>query len=500
MSSRKKNFFQAFVDLAKLAEKDYANKNTDAPIIKKEIDNALFIVKKSEEAILDLKAQEETLDTEYRKILQILRSNNSSSDEKKKAYLKYENRLIEICRQYFTNRFFATAILIGSGKRSSVSQKNYTNPFDARIDKVFFTKKNSGGKRSDAMNIYSMLYSENMDVLGSMSSYALLYSDIWKIFIKEWDFHIGEITKYIDEEIIKSRKNKTPSDFVTLVNVAYPEFDSTFRTRGPAKHPMDAFMRCSSYENKANMLLELIKDKKSDPEGVSEYIKKIIAFEKKYAMRHPDYTTAYNKYYQIMYDLIAEEGSLSLFTLFDQVFSIKDNINEPWSPLTDRSSIREKHIQYLIEHNVNLNLEEGIIGLRLIQIPGFASLIGFKDKTQALDYFMSKGYVINDPTAMYFLCIDNHDIPMIKFLINKIGVQWEDNYPLRAALFYGNLRVCWMIYDAYGDDESIAEKEIEYLLKYKTIPDMKPVIESAKKMYLTIQETKKYAKKTKEKV
>ncbi len=499
ITSGKRNFFEDFEELAKWAKKDYSGKDffakdNDAPNIKKAIDNLLLVIKESEESILNLRAHEEDLDTEYRQILQIIRSTKSSSEEKKEAYLKYADRLRMICRHYFTNRFFGTAILVGSGKRKESKQQEYFNLFDDKIDKLFFTKKSSENKRSDAVNIYNMLSSNYMETLGVISQYALLYSDIWKIFAKEWDFHIAEITKYVDDSLITAhRSNKSPSEFVELVNKDYPKFDNSFDEKGPVKHPMDAFMRCTVDEEKAKMLLELIQDKESDTEGVSEYIKKIITFEKKYIVSHSDYKPGYRRYYQIMYDLVVKDGSFHLFKLFDKVFSIKDTIKEPWSPLTDSSPIRYNCIQYLIDHDVNLNLEKGILGLRVMQIPKISSMLGFKKKMDAMEYLMSKGYVIQNPATMYFVCIDRHDISMVKFLIEKAGVKWDENYPLRTALFYGNLRICWMIYDAYGEDQSIADTEIARIATMKAIPDIESEIEFAKEMNRTIQEKKRYA-------
>lgn len=498
ITSGKRNFFEEFSELAKWANKDYSgkdffSKDIDAPNIKKTIDTIISIVKESEETILKLRARENDLDSEYRQILQVVRSTKSTFDEKKEAYLKYSDRLKLICKNYFTNRFFATMILVGSGKRSSSPQKGYINPFDDKIDKLFFSKKTSETNRSDAMHIYNMLYSDYMEELNIISQYALLYSDIWKIFIKEWDFHIGEITKYVDDSIITShRSNKSPSEFVDLVNKEYPVFDSAFHEKGSIKHPMDAFMRCSIDEDKARMLLELIQDNDTDPEGVEKYIKSIITFEKSYMESHPEYKSGYTKYYQIMYDLVAKDGSFSLFTLFDKVFSIKDVIKEPWSPLTDASPIRGKHIKYLIDQGVNLNLEKGILGIRILQIPKISSMLGFKKKSEAIEYLISKGYSIQDPSSMYLICIDHRDVSMIKFLIEKVGVEWDDNYPLRAALFYGNPRFCWMIYDAYKDS-SVADEEIHHIANLGLIPDMEQEVEAAKIMELTIQEKKKYA-------
>ena len=457
-SSATKDFLRNFNNLSNWAKKDYEGKNffareKDDRFIQKLLKTLSAIVEGNIASIENLKSSVNTNAVIYTQALKSLQEKRTTPKAKREKYEKWENLLVDICAAFYTNTFISNFLISILSKPSFPAKIEDADPFTDKVMYFFYYGKNADSHRAKAEKIYNLISQHDINIIKLMKKASSYSNDIYEIFSKEWNYHIPVIVDKFDKHFfVQNKKTQAPSDFVKLVDQEYPVLDTRFTRSGPVQFPMDLFMRTKLTEERVSMLLELITSKKSDP-NISEYIRSIIMFEKKYAKTHKSYTYKGENYIQLMYERVASTNSISAFRIFDSIFPIKDCVKNPWSPLFTIQGIKIKQVQYCIDIGVDLNKEDSIIGRRVAIDKRSCALFGYDKKSKVLLYLISKGMKITKPSIYYMIAIENRDWDLLDFIVTQEPVETSDNFPLRTALYEQNLEICWFLFDQYKNPE-----------------------------------------------
>lgn len=482
-----KDIIRNFNKLSSWGSKDYSgkeffNREHDKVFISKIVNSLDSIIKASSERIQKWDMRRNEDDENYRRILGILRAEKTSREEKKDAFSEWEAGLREACEDYFTNLFYANMVLIATDHSRKRMEINDIDPFAERVDYFFYNGTKAKEREKGARDSYNLLSLYYLDNLKDLMLYTLLNIEAWERFDLEWNHRLPEILKHVNDDLFSRYRNiKKPVEFVALVDHEYPILDTRFSKYGDVKHPLDIFMRATKVEERVSMLLELIKSKKNDSENVAKYIRSIIDYEKEYSLTHSSYRTVSDNYIQEMYNAVVRNGSFSLFKIFDSIFHIKESIKEPWSSLYTWKGIKFDHIRYLLDQEVDLNLEDGILGLRIVGDPDIKYFFGYHKKSDMLNFLVNKGLRITDITMYYLFAIENRNLDVLYFLKDKGDVTEVDDFALRAALHSGSLKMSWIIYD-FHEDKDYAKQTIWTMAELPESPGCTTAIKTAKQM------------------
>lgn len=471
-SAASTDFFRNFTNLSKWAKKDYEGKDFftrehDDKYINRLIRSLREIVEGNIHDIQYLMDTKNTTSTVYTKALKAIRENRITPKMRREYYEKWEDVAVRIFKAFYTNIFISNFLISISSSRLNPEKIEDADPFTDKVMYFFYYGKNAEKHCRTAVDISKLISRVDIEIIQKMKKASSYSCDVFSLFTVEWNEHVPAIASYMEEYSIITPKFHTPSsEFVKLVDQEYPVLDKRFSRSGPVMYPMDMFMRSKLIEDRVNMLLDLISSKKHD-DHIADYIKSIIAFEKKYAMEHKSYSYKGENYIQLMYEKIVKGGSFSAFKIFDEVFPIHSYVKNPWSPLFTINDFKSKQLTYCLSHNVDLNKEDGILGRRIAMDPKVSISLGFDTVSKALSDLMQKGMELRFPSSYYMIAIENKDWNLLNFLSGIVSVEIDNDFPLRTAIYEGNMKICWFIFERYQNEED-ALKVVRSMAKMPT--------------------------------
>lgn len=384
----------------------------------------------------------------------------------------FEVRYTEMCYNYMVYILLAQFLLVGGDSswkkgKSRARDLAFISDFDERIYRYFNQSKIADRHILLAKDFYYLLHNEKPDLLSDVIHYLKDAKGILNIFQDEWPTTLERVCSSVTISLFhRADEDNHTAIFMEAVNNKYPEEDFTIH-KGGGSNPAEIYIRYGRSEDRVDMLLALMKEKKDDP-YLEKYVRDLLSSIHKHDIKIHTPTRLQINYFQALYERIVKSNSLSDLQIFDTCFSIKKNVVSPWSPLFSFSELRKEILEYCITVGVDLNLESGILGREIASSKLFTSLFEFNTKTKALEYLTSKGMELQDPGFYYMIAIENKDTDLLKFIMERTPIDVDDDFPLRVALFEQNLSICYFII-SYYKSEGVYDK-LEKFCKISGFP------------------------------